>query len=85
MKPGMTLYGLARSHHLTVQQLASANNIKPPYVVPLGRVLNIPAGSTATAAAKPAMMAPVAKPVAPAAPAMKAAAAPAAKPATPAK
>lgn len=50
MKPGMTLYGLARSHHLTVQQLASANNIKPPYVVPLGRVLTIPA---ATAAAKP--------------------------------
>jgi murein DD-endopeptidase MepM/ murein hydrolase activator NlpD len=49
MKPGMTLYGLARSNHLTVQQLAAANNIKPPYVVPLGRVLTIPA---ATAAAK---------------------------------
>ncbi len=52
MKPGMTLYGLARSHHLTVQQLASANNIKPPYVVPLGRVLTIPA---AAASAKPAI------------------------------
>ncbi len=53
MKPGMTLYGLARSHHLTVQQLASANNIKPPYVVPLGRVLTIPAAPAATAVAKP--------------------------------
>lgn len=52
MKPGMTLYGVARSNRLTVQQLASANNIKPPYVVPLGRVLIIPA---ATAAAKPAI------------------------------
>jgi murein DD-endopeptidase MepM/ murein hydrolase activator NlpD len=51
MKPGMTLYGLARSNHLTVQQLASANNIKPPYIVPPGRVLTIPA---ATASAKPA-------------------------------
>ena len=50
MKPGMTLYGLARSNHLTVQQLASANNIKPPYIVPPGRVLTIPA---ATASAKP--------------------------------
>jgi murein DD-endopeptidase MepM/ murein hydrolase activator NlpD len=56
MKPGMTLYGLARSHNLTVQQLAAANNIKPPYVVPLGRVLTIPAASAATAAAKPAMV-----------------------------
>jgi murein DD-endopeptidase MepM/ murein hydrolase activator NlpD len=53
MKPGMTLYGLARTNHLTVQQLAAANNIKPPYVVPPGRVLTIPASSS-TAAAKPA-------------------------------
>jgi murein DD-endopeptidase MepM/ murein hydrolase activator NlpD len=52
MKPGMTLYGIARSHHLTVQQLAAANNIKPPYVVTPGRVLVIPAAPAATAAAK---------------------------------
>jgi len=53
MKPGMTLYGIARTNHLTVQQLAAANNIKPPYVVTPGRVLTIP---TATAAAKPAIV-----------------------------
>ncbi len=50
MKPGMTLYGLARSHHLTVQQLAAANNIKPPYIVPPGRELTIPSSAAAAQA-----------------------------------
>ena len=42
---GMTLYGIARANHMTVQQLALANGLKAPYGVPPGRILRIPAGN----------------------------------------
>ncbi len=44
---GMTLYSIARANGLTVSQLASANNIEPPYSVSTGRVLRIPGTSQA--------------------------------------
>ncbi len=39
---GMTLYSIAKANHMTVQQLAAANNIAAPYTVSTGRVLRIP-------------------------------------------
>ena len=45
--PGMTLYGLAKSNHLTVQQLAEANHLKAPYTVSQGQQLRIPSGHVA--------------------------------------
>ncbi len=60
--PGMTLYSIAKANQLTVAQLASANNLKPPYAVRQGQVLRVPGVSEAvapTAHAKPAMVEPV--------------------------
>ncbi len=59
--PGMTLYSIAKANQLTVAQLASANNLKPPYAVRQGQVLRVPGVSEAvapTAHAKPAMVEP---------------------------
>lgn len=40
--PGMTLYGVAKANHMTVQQLAQANHLKAPYTVSQGQQLRIP-------------------------------------------
>ncbi len=45
--PGMTLYGIAKTNHLSVQQLAEANKLKTPYSVSQGQVLRIPGAHVA--------------------------------------
>jgi murein DD-endopeptidase MepM/ murein hydrolase activator NlpD len=40
--PGMTLYGIAKANHMSVQQLAEANHMKAPYSVSQGQQLRIP-------------------------------------------
>ena len=40
--PGMTLYGIAKANHMSVQQLAEANRMKAPYTVSQGQQLRIP-------------------------------------------
>ncbi len=51
---GMTLYSIARSHGLTVAELAAANEIPAPFAVHPGQVLRIPdGGGRAVALAKP--------------------------------
>ena len=57
---GMTLYSIARANGLTVGELASANNINPPYTVSSGQVLRIPGKTMAKApvsAARPTSLA----------------------------
>ncbi len=49
---GMTLYSIAKAHGLTVAELASANDIAPPYAVRQGQVLNIPEGGKVVASMK---------------------------------
>lgn len=39
---GDTLYALARAHNLTVEELASANNLSTPYTLKIGQKLNVP-------------------------------------------
>ena len=39
---GMTLYSIAKANGVSVSELASANNIDPPYGVKLGQALRIP-------------------------------------------
>lgn len=56
--PGMTLYGIAKANHLSVQQLADANHLSTPYSVSQGQVLRIPG---AHMAALPEAAAPVVK------------------------
>jgi murein DD-endopeptidase MepM/ murein hydrolase activator NlpD len=46
---GMTLYSIARANGVTVRELASANNIKPPYSVAVGQTLRIPGRAVAQA------------------------------------
>jgi murein DD-endopeptidase MepM/ murein hydrolase activator NlpD len=55
--PGMTLFGIAKANHLTVQQLADANNLKTPYNVSQGQILRIPNGHIAAAAPEPVAVA----------------------------
>lgn len=45
--PGMTLYGVAKANHMTVQQLAEANHLKAPYTVSQGQQLRIPGAHVA--------------------------------------
>ncbi len=45
--PGMTLYGIAKANHMTVQQLAEANHLKAPYTVSQGQQLRIPGAHVA--------------------------------------
>ncbi len=47
VSPGMTLYSIAKANHLSVQQLAAANNISAPYTVSQGKVLHIPGAHAA--------------------------------------
>lgn len=44
---GMTLYSIAKANSVSVSRLASANRIKPPYNVAIGRTLIIPGASEA--------------------------------------
>jgi murein DD-endopeptidase MepM/ murein hydrolase activator NlpD len=46
--PGMTLYGIAKANHMTVQQLAQANSLKAPYTVSQGQQLRIPGAHVAS-------------------------------------
>ncbi len=39
---GVTLYAIAKANHMTVKQLADANNIRAPYTVAPGRVILVP-------------------------------------------
>ncbi|MEM8686650.1 MAG: LysM peptidoglycan-binding domain-containing protein [Pseudomonadota bacterium] len=44
VRPGDTAYSLARVNGITVPQLASANNLAPPYALSVGQRLTIPSG-----------------------------------------
>jgi murein DD-endopeptidase MepM/ murein hydrolase activator NlpD len=50
--PGMTLYSIARTNGVTVQDVADANNLVEPYMLMTGQTLRIP-GSDETIAATP--------------------------------
>jgi murein DD-endopeptidase MepM/ murein hydrolase activator NlpD len=50
--PGMTLYSIAKTNGLTVQEVADANNLVKPYMLMTGQTLRIP-GSGETIAATP--------------------------------
>lgn len=45
VRPGQTMYSLARANGLTVNQLARANNIRAPYTLAVGQRLSIPGTS----------------------------------------
>jgi murein DD-endopeptidase MepM/ murein hydrolase activator NlpD len=53
VKPGMTLYSIARANQLSVGELAHANNLAAPYSVSVGQTLVIP-GRTNAVAPQPA-------------------------------
>lgn len=42
IKPGQTLYGVAREHDLPLRALIDANGLEPPYMLKVGQVLIIP-------------------------------------------
>ena len=42
VQPGQTLYSIARANELSPDQLASANNIAPPYAIRVGQQLRVP-------------------------------------------
>lgn len=42
VQPGDSLWAIAAAHHLTVDQLASANHLDPAAILPIGRRLYIP-------------------------------------------
>jgi murein DD-endopeptidase MepM/ murein hydrolase activator NlpD len=69
VKPGNTLYSIARANGVSVRQLASANGIEAPYSVKLGQKLVVPGRTTAKAPDTPesdladAEAAPAPKPV----------------------
>ena len=45
VRPGQTMYSLARANDLTVNQLARANNIRAPYTLAVGQRLTVPGTS----------------------------------------
>lgn len=49
--PGDSLWAIATSHDITVDQLASANGLDPSAILPIGKHLTIPGGSSEVAAA----------------------------------
>ena len=55
--PGMTLYSVARANGVTVAELASYNDLTPPYSVRSGQVLRIPGGGGAVAPTRSASLA----------------------------
>ena len=54
VKPGDTLYMIARRHNTTVSKIAQANNIKNINLIRVGQVLRIPGTVASTQAPKPA-------------------------------
>jgi murein DD-endopeptidase MepM/ murein hydrolase activator NlpD len=48
--PGMTLYSIAKTNGLTVQEVADANNMVEPYMLMTGQTLRIPGSDEAFAA-----------------------------------
>src|SRR5690349_11223488 len=44
VKPGNTVYGIARMYGIPQAWLTQANGLKPPYVIRVGQVLFIPTG-----------------------------------------
>jgi murein DD-endopeptidase MepM/ murein hydrolase activator NlpD len=42
VQPGQTLYSIARANEVSPDQLASANNIAPPYAIRVGQQLRVP-------------------------------------------
>ena len=51
VQPGDSLWAIAAAHHITVDQLASANRLDPAAILPIGRHLYIPGQPGATAVA----------------------------------
>jgi murein DD-endopeptidase MepM/ murein hydrolase activator NlpD len=47
VRPGQSLIGLARTHHVSKQAIIAANHLKPPYDVRIGQHLIIPGGAEA--------------------------------------
>ncbi|MEP0329365.1 MAG: M23 family metallopeptidase [Anderseniella sp.] len=45
VRPGQTMYSLARANDLSVSQLARANNIRAPYTLAVGQRLKVPGTS----------------------------------------
>ncbi|MFT3672084.1 peptidoglycan DD-metalloendopeptidase family protein [Aestuariivirga sp.] len=54
VKPGMTLYSIARANNVDPKDLAAYNRMKAPYQVWTGQKLRIPSGDTADADIAPA-------------------------------
>lgn len=53
VRSGDTLYAIARRFNVTVQQIASANNLSNPNLIRVGQVLIIPSGGSSTPAPAP--------------------------------
>jgi murein DD-endopeptidase MepM/ murein hydrolase activator NlpD len=51
--PGMTLYSIAKTNGLTVQEIADANNMVEPYMVMTGQTLRIPSAGAEIASDEP--------------------------------
>lgn len=51
VRSGDTLGGIAARHGTTTAALAARNGIRPPYVIAIGRLLTVPAGSAGAPAA----------------------------------
>ncbi|MFV2093256.1 MAG: LysM peptidoglycan-binding domain-containing protein, partial [Hyphomicrobiales bacterium] len=49
VRSGDTMYSLSRQSGVSVEELASANNLRFPYAINIGQRLNLPGGSRATA------------------------------------
>jgi murein DD-endopeptidase MepM/ murein hydrolase activator NlpD len=60
VNPGDTLMSIARRNHLSVAELARANNLSPSAPLKLGAKLNVPGARTASAAPLVPALAPVA-------------------------
>ncbi|WP_342641776.1 peptidoglycan DD-metalloendopeptidase family protein [Rhodoligotrophos ferricapiens] len=49
VRPGQTLYAVARENGVSVNQLVAVNGLTPPYAVKPGQVLRLPSGNTSSA------------------------------------
>jgi murein DD-endopeptidase MepM/ murein hydrolase activator NlpD len=66
VNPGDTLAGIARHNHMSVAELARANNLDPSAKLRLGAKLTVPGARTAAAAPAPTAIQPIAVTTAPA-------------------
>ncbi len=46
VRPGETLFGIARARHVPIHGLIAANGLEPPYAVAAGQILNLPGQPT---------------------------------------